>query len=121
MCILVVEDDPLIREILIEELSDHGYEAQGASTGDEAAAMLDRLEPPLCVLVTDIHMPGDTDGIALADLVGQRSPQTPVIFTTGRPDALLRVAVLGEGRFLIRKPYIPAEVLSRIDALTCRP
>jgi CheY-like chemotaxis protein len=117
MCILVVEDDFLIRMILVEELLDAGYEVREAESGDHALDLLDGIDPPLELLVTDIHMPGAHSGIEVAALVRERLPQIPIIFTTGRPDALIQNNSLKPGHYLIRKPYVPAEIISRIRQL----
>lgn len=114
MCVLVVEDDALVRTILMEELFEGGFEAEEASTGDQAATKLDDLAQTICAVMTDIDMPGAIDGITLAEMVRTRHPRLPVIFTTGRPDALLRAGSRGESQFLIRKPYGPEDVLARI-------
>ena len=52
MCVLVVEDDFLIRQILVEELEDAGYIVKQASSGDDALALLDELT----AVLTDVHM-----------------------------------------------------------------
>ncbi len=117
MCILVVEDDPLIRAILVEELTDAGHDVREAESGDRALSMLDALDPPIWLLVTDVHMPGALDGLALAALVRTRRPDIPVIYTTGRPDALRTLGTLARGQYLVRKPYVPAEILERVEAL----
>jgi CheY-like chemotaxis protein len=117
MCILVVEDNVLIRMILVEELRDAGYEVRETATGDEALSLLAAITPPLSLLVTDIHMPGEVDGIALAAHVRTRLPHVPIIYTTGRPDALGQAARLEDRQFLVRKPYVPGEILERARAL----
>ena len=66
MCIFVVEDDPLIRMILVEELLNAGYEVREAATGDHAMAVFETIRPTPRVLVTDVHMPGRHDGLDLA-------------------------------------------------------
>jgi CheY-like chemotaxis protein len=114
MCILVVEDDSLIRMILVEELQDAGFDVREAITGDQAIELMGALDHPLQVLVTDINMPGTRNGIELARHVRALMPGVPVIYTTGRPDALQEVNQLGEREFLIRKPYVPDEVIGRV-------
>ncbi len=120
MCILVVEDDDLIRLILVEELEDAGFHVRQAATGDEAFAMLQTLDPPLTVLVTDVHMPGTRGGIELAADVNARYPDVPVIFTTGRPDSLRRRGRLGHNDVLVRKPYVPGDIIKVIQAAARR-
>ena len=55
---MIVEDDELIRESLLEVLTDHGYEAIGASDGREALDKLSALDAPPCLIVLDLMMPG---------------------------------------------------------------
>ena len=115
MCVMVVEDDDLIRLILVEELQDAGFEVKEAATGDEAFAMLAGLDPPLTVLVTDIHMPGTRGGVELADDVNTHYPEARIIFTTGRPDSLRRRGRLGRNDVLVRKPYVPSDIIEVIQ------
>ncbi len=117
MCVLVVEDDFLIRLMLVEELQDAGYDVKEAETGDQALSMLQDLDPPLRILITDIHMPGHVSGLDLATEVRGRHPHVPVIYTTGRPDALSHLHHLDEGQVLVRKPYVPDDVLRRVHRL----
>jgi CheY-like chemotaxis protein len=121
MCILVVEDNFLIRTLLVDELRDAGFEVRESGTGDEAVGLLASITPPLSLLVTDIHMPGDTDGIALAAHVRATLPHVPIIYTTGRPDALRHAAPLQDRQFLVSKPYAPADILRHARALLPSP
>jgi CheY-like chemotaxis protein len=88
-CVFVVEDQDLIRMILAEVLNDEGFHVVQASAGDEAAALIDGLDGFQAV-VTDIHMPGERDGIAGSRHARRRHPTIPVIYCTGPPDALRR-------------------------------
>lgn len=117
MCVLVVEDDFLIRMILIEDLLEAGYEVREAETGDEAMAIFDSLDPQPKILVTDIHMPGEQNGLQLATHIRSRLPEFPVIYMTGRPDALAHLDRLGAKEFLVRKPFLSAEIIGRIEQL----
>ena len=117
MCVLVVEDDTLIRMILVEDLTDAGYDVREAATGDDAMAMLKTLDCPLKIMVTDIHMPGQQDGLALGMHVRQHYPDVPVIYMTGRPDALQSLTTLGDKQALIRKPFETDEVVERIEVM----
>lgn len=117
MCILVVEDEPLIRMMLVEDLIDAGFEVREAANGDDAFYLLKTLDPPLQVLVTDIHMPGQRDGLVLGAHVRQTQPHVPVIYTTGRPDALQALAHLDEKQFLIRKPYTSDVIVTHLNSI----
>ena len=117
MCVLVVEDDFLIRLILVEELEDAGYHVKETGTGDDAVLLLEALDVPLTALVTDIHMPGSLSGLDVAAYVRDRMPGIPVVFTTGRPDAMKGKVLLGPEQTLVRKPYVPSEVVDHVQRL----
>lgn len=112
MCVLLVEDEELIRLILVEELTYEGFEVCPAANGQEAEAMLDHLATEPTLLVTDVHMPGKVDGIALAQEVEARWPGLPVIFITGLPGALNRLGGLDQRKALLRKPFRPSELVA---------
>jgi len=114
--ILLVEDEFLIRLILSEALVEAGYDVSEAETGDEAMDMIETQEG-FDMLVTDIQMPGATDGIALAAVIRARYPGIPVVYMTGRPDVMRGAGRLSTREAFIRKPYGPAEVLSTIERL----
>lgn len=114
--ILLVEDEFLIRLILSEALAEAGYHVHEAENGDEAAELIES-QTRFDLLVTDIQMPGATDGIALAELIRARHPGIPVVYMTGRPDVMRGAGCLGKREAFIRKPYGPAEVLSTIQRL----
>ena len=114
--VLLVEDEFLIRLIMAEVLADEGFEVVEAASGDEAAALLEHADG-FDLLLTDIHMPGRLDGIALAAMLRASDPHIPVVFVTGRPDVMVRVGKLGPSQAFIRKPYGPGEVLGVVRRL----
>ena len=77
--VLVVEDDRAMGELIVEELCDHGYTAQGASDAATARRLLCAMD--VDVLITDIHLARD-DGIALCRDAVQMDPELPVIIIT---------------------------------------
>ncbi len=109
--ILLAEDEFLIRTILAEELAESGHSVFEAGSGDEAAR-LSRNGQDFDLLVTDIQMPGTLDGAELARLIRQRQPLLPVIYVTGRPEALSGVHKLGPRDRLMRKPYSATEIVA---------
>ena len=66
--VLVVEDEPILRLNAAEALKDAGCEAFEAAESQEALEML-AAHPEISVLFTDINMPGERDGLALAEVV----------------------------------------------------
>src|SRR5688572_5865336 len=81
--VLVVEDEPLVRLDLATRLADAGYLIFEASYAAEAIGILER-HPQIRVVFTDIQMPGDMDGLALAHYVRHRWPPTIIVVSSGR-------------------------------------
>jgi CheY-like chemotaxis protein len=115
--ILVVEDEVLIRLMITEYLREFGYMVLEAKDGDQAAKLLDGGDQ-VDVVFSDVRMPGRIDGLALAKWIARNRPEIGVLLTSAYvPPADLAdsgAAVSG----LLRKPYTPGEVLSRIRELT---
>jgi CheY-like chemotaxis protein len=114
--ILVVEDDARIRLSTAAALRANGFTVAEAGRGDEALLILASGRLIDCVF-SDVRMPGDHDGIALAQWVLAHRPGLPILLTSGDvqtedldPDLRRRVSVLP-------KPYHPALVIGEIEAL----
>lgn len=114
IAVLVVEDEPLLRMTIVEELEDEGFDVFEAADAGEAIAVIER-EPRIHALFTDIDMPGTMDGLRLAAFVRDRWPPIKIIVTSGHTmldDRRMPV----EGRFLA-KPYSPQRVIASIREL----
>ncbi len=114
--VLLVEDEFLIRLTLAEALTDAGYEVLEAETGDAALAVLEA-DPSIRLLLTDIQLPGQLDGLRLVARARAGRPSLPVIYMTGRPDRMGRMAGSGQDVF-IAKPYLPSDVCAAAKRLT---
>ena len=112
MCILLVEDEWLIRTMFAEELTEGGFAVREAENGDQASALIVQDPTLYTLLVTDIHMPGSLDGIGVARLLRARRPDLPVIYTTGRPDVLNALQPLGPKEILLCKPFALSALLA---------
>jgi len=86
MCVLLVGDESLIREIMTEYLQDAGYEVVDVENGQRAIEKLRAPPKSFSVLVTDFHIPGNLDGSDVARYVREAFPGIPVIIASGRPD-----------------------------------
>lgn len=117
MCILLVEDEWLIRTMFAEELGRNGFAVREAANGDQASALV--MEDPALytLLVTDIHMPGSLDGLGVARLLREHRPDIPVIYATGRPDALNALQPLGPRDVLLCKPFPLSDLLAKVRRL----
>jgi PAS domain S-box-containing protein len=114
--LLLVEDNDAVRRVGLRVLRAGGYTVTEARTGEEAIARLERADPPIDLVVTDVVMPG-MSGPALADVIRERWPGVAIIFTSGyADDAIARSGVTdGESDVpFVQKPYTPAVFLSRV-------
>jgi DNA-binding response OmpR family regulator len=120
MCILFVEDEDLIRRIIADELDFHGFDVCEAHTGDHAASLIETSPKVFNLLITDIHMPGQRNGIEVARLMRLYHPNVPIIYTTGRPDMFALVGPLGAREVLLAKPYSSVHLVQTVRALLAR-
>jgi len=115
--VLVVDDDPAIRQMLAEYLAEHGYAVAQAASGKEMRLELER-EVPAAVLL-DIGLPGE-DGLTLARFVRERY-DVAIIMVTGAGDVVDRVAGLEVGADdYIAKPFDPRELRARLKSVLRR-
>ncbi len=98
--VLLVDDEAIVRFVATDDLKDAGYDVIEAASASEALAIL-QARSDVGVLFTDVNMPGDLDGLGLAELVHDRWPDIKLVVTSGRP---LTRKVPDDGRFL-SKPY----------------
>lgn len=118
MCILLVEDEFLIRLIVAEELTESGFAVREAEDGEQAATLIAAAEPAsFTLLVTDIHMPGCVDGLEVARRLRARRPDVPVIYMTGRPGVLNSVGRLADNEVLLAKPFALSELMAVVRRL----
>ena len=110
-CILVVEDEFLIRFALSDGLRDAGFFVIEACSGDEAAELLGTIQ--LDLIISDVRMPGSLDGMGLLAEVRQKLPSVPVILVSGHLQPALAMAH-GAAQFFA-KPYALEEMLQAID------
>jgi CheY-like chemotaxis protein len=110
--VLVVEDEPLVRDTIIIELQDAGFLVLEAETAEEALGVL--RTKPVDLLFTDIRLPGDMDGWRLAEEARSLNPRLPVIYATGYSTETPRL--VRNGVFL-HKPYLPSAVVATIRRL----
>lgn len=115
--ILIVDDDPEIRQLLVDYLLRNGFEAVPAASGREMAQMLERHAVDLVVL--DLMLP-DADGLTLCRDLRSRS-NLPVLMLTARGEEADRILgiEMGADDYLV-KPFSPRELLARIKRVLRR-
>lgn len=114
--VLIVEDEPLIREVMAELLEEAGFEVTATCTGDEAAILL--ADDGFALLLTDINMPGLIDGVDLAKHARQVHPGMPVVFVSGRPETEQRATRLGPPIAFFNKPYDVDALVGAVGRMT---
>ena len=115
--ILVVDDDPGIRDVVSEFLQRHGYQVQTAGDGKEMERTLSR--GPVDLVVLDVMLPG-IDGIEVCRTL-RRQSAVPILFLSSKEDEIDRVVGLEiGGDDYIGKPFSPRELVARVKALLRR-
>ena len=109
MTVLVVEDEPMLLDILVEELELEGFRTLCATTGDRANFLL--ATESIGVLFTDIMMPGTVDGWDVAEYVRTVRPDFPVVYASGWNEGRGRAL---SGSAYLSKPYSFVDVLTAI-------
>lgn len=115
--VLVVDDEPIVREVVVRYLQRDGFETLEASDGDAARALIETAEPNLVVL--DLMLPG-TDGLSLCRWIRGRS-ELPVILLTARGEEADRIVGLELGADdYVTKPFSPRELSARVRTVLRR-
>jgi DNA-binding response OmpR family regulator len=115
--VLVVDDEPIVREVVVRYLEREGYRTLEAGDGDRARELLERDPPNLVVL--DVMLPG-TDGLSLCRWIRSRSDM-PVILLPARGVVADRIVGLELGADdYVTKPFSPRELAARVRTVLRR-
>jgi CheY-like chemotaxis protein len=112
--ILVVEDTQDVREVVTTDLRRLGYRVSAAADGPAALEMIaQEVSPDL--LLTDVQLPGDIDGVRLAERIRQRLPEVRVLYMSGYvEDIAAHADQLDPQTNLLRKPFLRTELTDRV-------
>ena len=111
--VLVVEDEPLILDMISQELTEQGFAVLEAETGDAALSIIESGQT-VDVLFTDMRLPGGLDGWQLAATAREAKPELSVIYATGY--TVDREAAV-PGSVFLKKPYRPCAITEIIRTL----
>src|SRR5580700_3497806 len=115
--ILVVDDDPHIRDVISFALEKAGMTTQTARDGGEALALFQR--HPADMIILDVGMP-DTDGLAVCREI-RKSSDVPILFLSARDDEIDRIIGLEiGGDDYVTKPFSPREMIARVNIILKR-
>ena len=112
--VLIVEDEPLVRMMVIELFEDEGFEVLEAANADEALGIFGERDD-VALLFTDVEMPGSIDGYALARWVYVNRPAVKTMIVSGR--ALPRAGDVPDGAAFVGKPYDHDDVMRRVQTM----
>jgi CheY-like chemotaxis protein len=118
--VLVVDDEPTVRMLIVDVLEEAGYKHVEASDGPKALKIL-QSSAPIDLLVTDVGLPGGMNGRQVADAGRALRPTLKVLFVTGYAEnAVVRNGILDAGMQIITKPFsidlLGAKIRTMLDS-----
>jgi PAS domain S-box-containing protein len=114
--VLVVEDEPMVRQMAKRSLEELGYKVLEAASGTEAIEIVERNGPAVDLVLSDVVMPG-MSAKALSDALARSHPTVPILFTSGYPGT----DVVHQGLLSPDAPFIQKPFTSEDLARTLRP
>lgn len=112
--ILIVEDEPQIRNLALDCLAQYGYEVLAASNGVEALQLIESLQRPIDLILTDVVMP-KLSGRKLSERVSMLRPSTKVLFMSGYTnDSVVNHGILDGAAWFIQKPFALESLVKRV-------
>ena len=118
--ILVVDDEPEIRKLVSAMITQFGYNALTADSGDHALVMYRKLDAPIALLITDVVAPG-MSGPMLADKLSGMQPDLKVLYISGYDNThVVQSYVVDRGHALLAKPFTMEELRVKMAQLLPR-
>jgi two-component system, response regulator PdtaR len=113
--VVLVEDEPLVRDLTVWALEDNGFAVVDFETADAALPYIEQHGDELALVITDVQMPGRINGLQLVDRLSRLWPRLQVLVTSGGP--LVNPAALPSCAKFLAKPWRPADLASRARTL----
>jgi CheY-like chemotaxis protein len=115
--VLVIDDEPMVRMLIVEMLDKAGFHALEAEDGPSGLQLLEP-HPNIDLLVTDVGLPGGMNGGQVADAARQTRPDLKVLFVTGYAEnAAGGNGLLDSGMEVITKPFVMTELAAKISEM----
>lgn len=112
--ILLVEDEPVLRELVAKVLQEYDYRVLEAETGVQALKVWDEHQGKIDLLLTDMVMPGGVSGAELAQQLRQRKPDLRVIYSSGYSSEIVGKNFSEHDPVFLAKPYRPPQLAHRV-------
>ncbi len=113
--VLVVDDDPRVRESIFEELLDRGFQVGAAESGAKAFGML--MAGHFDAAVLDLIMPG-MSGMAVLEGLRRHGKRTPILLLSGYPELLSEIHPAGLGTLaFLEKPFEMDDLVTAVESL----
>jgi two-component system cell cycle response regulator CpdR len=109
---LVVEDDPMQREMICVLLEESDYNVIQCESAEAAELVIDKVGNCLSLMMTDVNLAGRMSGVELAHIAKERNPALDVVVTSGRPLS----EPLPDGAKFWAKPWAALDVLREAEA-----
>lgn len=119
VALLLVEDEPILRMVMVEALQTGGFEVLEAGSGEEALSILEAKGDRIAGLATDIRLPGPLDGWQIAHIARERSLQIAVVYVTGDSAHMWEANGVPHSTVLM-KPFAEAQLVTAMANLLNR-
>ena len=117
MCVLVVDDEPIIRLGAVLGFQDAGHEVMEAIHGPHAFEVINQRPCHFSALVTDYQMPHGVTGAHVVEYMRDDYPHIPMVLATGFRDAVTDEWLAHHDVVMVMKPYVLEELVSRVQTL----
>ena len=115
--VLVIDDEPTVRMLIVDALTDLGYAVYEASDGAAGLKILET-DRPIDLLITDVGLPGGLNGRQVADAARTLRPDLRVMFITGYAEnAVLNHGHIDRGMEILTKPFAVEDLAMRVDRI----
>lgn len=112
--ILVVEDEPLVSMVLVDDLAAEGFVVLEAVNAAAAVKLLESRDD-IRIVITDVDMPGSMDGLMLAAAVADRWPPIRIIVVSGH--RTVDITDIPDGSVFFAKPYRSSEIIDTMNEM----
>jgi len=115
--VLVIDDEPIVRMLIIETVEEAGFTALEAQDGPSGLKIL-QSDARIDLLVTDVGLPGGMNGRQVADAARVTRPELKVLFVTGYAEnAAVANGYLGPNMAVVTKPFVMADLAKKITEM----